>query len=109
MRHALILAALVATAAQAQTFKDGNTLYAQLTSLTPVEMMVGLGYVQGVHDTSTPAHCSPAGLTGNQLMDLVAAHLRANPATRHYSADLLVIEALQKAYPCPKRNKGASL
>lgn len=108
MRHALILAAaLAASAAQAQSFKDGNLLLSQLVSRDPIEIMVGLGYVQGVHDASSFLHCSPRGLSGNQLMDLVTAHLRANPSTRHYSADVLVTEALRDAFPCGK--KGASL
>ena len=45
-------------------------------------------------------HCIPPEAPNEQLRDVVVAHLRDNPATRHESARFLVWEAYREAFPC---------
>lgn len=68
-------------------------------------------YIQGVIDGTNTAFawqdstfryaCTPKGITGDQLKDVVLLSLSENPEERHNSAASLVLNALLDAYPCP--------
>lgn len=59
------------------------------------------GYVAGVHDTLLgQAFCTPANTSLGQVEDVVHLWLKNHPAERSYSAESLVIAALQEAWPC---------
>ena len=44
--------------------------------------------------------CAPQGVRFGQLTDIVKAYLERNPSIRHKAVGLLIINSLQKAYPC---------
>ena len=58
-----------------------------------------LGYVVGAIDGMNGL-CVPSGVTKGQLADVVAFHLRDNPAERHLPAALLVRKAINEKFPC---------
>jgi hypothetical protein len=45
-------------------------------------------------------YCIPADVTMGQLIGVVTKHLRDNPSRLSGKAELSVISAMQKAYPC---------
>ena len=45
--------------------------------------------------------CLPEGPTYGQYQDIVVARLRANPETRHWSARMLIQQAMVEAFTCP--------
>jgi hypothetical protein len=63
---------------------------------------ISLGYVMGVSDALQARHttCSPKGVSGGQIMDVVTKHFRDDPEDRHYTAESEVELALKKAFPC---------
>lgn len=88
-------------------FLDGNTLLQHLRASNVVDRAMALGYVQGVSDAGyTIAHCAPGNMTAGQLQDMVKAYLEATPSGRHQSADVIIMEMLRKAFPCPARGRG---
>lgn len=46
--------------------------------------------------------CQPAGVTGDQIIDVVKKFLEENPERRHEDASALVYSALFDAFPCPE-------
>jgi len=62
------------------------------------------GYVAGVHDTLLGhAFCTPANTSLGEVEDVVHLWLKNHPDDRAYSAESLVIAALQEAWPCPEK------
>jgi hypothetical protein len=68
------------------------------------------GYVVSAVDTHEawvdwneiePYFCTPAGVTGRQLAQVVVKYLNENPEKLHLSAGSLVLNALGTAFPCP--------
>lgn len=64
------------------------------------------GYIVGIADAMSPGNSVngykakfTAGITVQQLTDVVLKFLREHPEDRHYSAGSLVAEALSKAFP----------
>lgn len=45
-------------------------------------------------------HCTPAEATNDQLRDVVVKYLHDNPETRHMSGRILILQAMQQAFPC---------
>jgi len=45
--------------------------------------------------------CIPAGVSGDQLADVVRKYLSIYPEIRHDYAGLIVLSALRAAFPCP--------
>jgi hypothetical protein len=108
MKKLLVALLMVPTMAHAEFF-TGNRLLEKLNSTEFGERMQALGYVQGVFDAGQYIkHCAPdnAGVTAGQAQDIVRNYLNQNPATRNFSADLLITDALKKIWPCASQNKG---
>jgi len=45
-------------------------------------------------------YCIPSQSDNRQIADVVVASLHSNPSTRHESARILIVLALQEAFPC---------
>jgi hypothetical protein len=108
MKKLIAVVMLVPTLAYAEFF-SGNQLLAKMNSTEFGEKMQAIGYVQGVFDAHQHVkHCAPdgAGITAGQVQDIVKDYLNRNPATRNFSADLLITDALRKIWPCATQNKG---
>jgi hypothetical protein len=58
-----------------------------------------VGYVTGVYDASDDFYPYPGKPTIKEICSLVAKYLKDNPGKWGRPADLLIIEALQKAFP----------
>jgi hypothetical protein len=115
---AFVLLALAATAAaQNAAAKTGNTLYQECSA--PLSTQEGLvsriscaAYIDGVADTemalsvplkeakATKGICRPAGVTLEQMIDVVAQFLTSRPSRRAEPASQLVLVALFNAWPC---------
>lgn len=90
-------------------FYSGNKLL-ELMQGSHTEQMAALGYVIGAADaTRGVGHCIPSQVTAGQVNDMVKQQLENNPSLRHITADIHVVYALGKAWPCPKKEKGQSL
>ena len=64
------------------------------------------GFVIGVHDVWVGVSvCTPTGVTAGQLLEIVRLYLRAVPHRLHENAEVLVKEALVRAFPCPQRQQ----
>ena len=64
------------------------------------------GFVAGVAwtlDDIDPRVCLPEGSNVGQLTAVVLQYLRHNPAQLHRPSQVLIREALQRAFPCPSR------
>jgi len=57
------------------------------------------GYVAGVSDAKRAFFGSPENVTVGQTCSIVAKYLKEHPEKWNQPADILVIEALQKAFP----------
>ncbi|MBC9078183.1 hypothetical protein I5U29_00380 [Stenotrophomonas maltophilia] len=58
-------------------------------------------YIQGVADASRGHWCGQGQILPHELVDRVATHLRQLPQRRlHEDASVLVVEALEQAFPC---------
>lgn len=96
----------------AAEFWNGNRLHERLTSSSYFEQGTAMGYIMGVSDTGAGIlHCAPPTATAGQIQDMVAQHLRLYPERRTRSADVIVIDTLKAAWPCPKKesNGGRTL
>lgn len=103
MKLAAFTLAFVSFSAQADFF-TGNDLYRRLSSDSPIERMVGLGYVIGVYDVGTSVnHCPPSNITTGQIFDMAHGFLRDKPVIRDKPAEMIVNVLLSAAWPCPKR------
>lgn len=106
--HAILPHALSAilVASTAGAFQNGNGLLRYCQSGTEGDN-VCIAYIMGVADTfeslrafNSRPHCSPSGVTGKQIRDVVVQYLEKNPARRDETGPSLVIEAMVAAW-CP--------
>jgi len=84
---------------------DGNELLRKCVPATWNEFFYCEGYLAGVAETPWPTVppqrvCSPAGVTLDQITNIVVRYLQAHPETRHGPAPALIIAALAEAFPC---------
>lgn len=97
---ALLLAVCIPVQA---AFVDGNELYKDLTSDSPVDKLHAIGYLAGVTDAGDQVFfCVPANVTLRQVMDMTIVLLRDSPSIRNLSGDIIVIKMLEKRWPCQK-------
>jgi Rap1a immunity proteins len=45
-------------------------------------------------------YCNPNNVDAEQLLDIVLKYIRDNPQKRHFDSGLLIIVALNQAFPC---------
>jgi hypothetical protein len=90
------------------SFFSGNELYKGACSQAQYRAHCGL-YVAGVvdyeitvaeYEKRSPAFCVPRDVPLGQLADIFAKELREHPERRHYRGAILVIGALNEAFPC---------
>ncbi len=73
---------------------DGSASYYQ-------DAFAGLGYIAGAADTlNDMSIICTEGLTYGQMRRVVKKYLTNNPELLHRNANILVEDALQKAFPC---------
>ena len=91
------------TYAQTQ-FETGNKLKADCDkSDGSFSASYCFGYIIGAADANASSICTPSRVTKGQVFDIVKKYLNDNPAQLHKDADVLVLNALQQAFPCPKQ------
>jgi hypothetical protein len=102
IRRAILIAVVLCwcPAGLQAEFLTGNKLYEFCTS-HGIESTVCRSYVMGVVDAyNSDKTCVPEHVAASQLTDIVADWLFSHPASRHISAPKLVVEAIQKQFPC---------
>jgi hypothetical protein len=109
MKYILGLLIAACTITGHTAFKDGNRLLNDMNDSSTVGQMVALGYVIGVTDSfSSIVHCAPSNVTAGQVRDMVKNFLVNQPQRRHQAADMLVLEVLVQAWPCPKHKRSGA-
>jgi len=88
---------------------DGNKLLADMREFEKAEnndpttnyqqAYFFVGYVTGVYDSSDDVYFYPAKPTIAQVCSIVSRHLKDHPDKLNGPADLLIIDALRKAFP----------
>ena len=108
MRTLTIVAALMLWAGVAEggeNWMSGNELLDYCEAKNG-DRMLCLGFVVGVDQgavTQGGHLCVSSKATYGQMADIVSKYLQEHPERRHTDAARLVITALQKAFPCPKK------
>lgn len=115
MSKKIIVVCLLCVAMNAQAvFYDGNDLVKYMRGFEGYQRNDPqadlddanrfMGYVVGVADTVNGLfYCPPQKIVAVQVLSVVAQFMNANPARWQEPASFLVIEALKKAFPCPKK------
>jgi hypothetical protein len=67
----------------------------------PIRQGVCLGWVGGLFNLSL-GFCAPADATVEQAVRVVTGYLDARPSRLHEGFTMLVLEALNAAWPCRK-------
>jgi hypothetical protein len=102
----LILALPLAANSQGGNFQNGNKLKTHCAKEGGFSDGFCMGYIIGVADNRSFYICAPGGsggVTQGQFTDIVKKYLNDNPAQLHKDADVLVLDALTQAFPCPKQ------
>jgi Rap1a immunity proteins len=121
MTRVLAIIFAVAFVSSAHAYTTGNELLAACDAVGDLgwqQRARCIGYIIGVHHgykrgwargytaalQDKPADvCLPsADVTYGQIRDIAVRALRTQPEHRHLDADGIIIEALRKAFPCPK-------
>lgn len=111
-RTLLVLALMFAPFSARADFVTGQSLHEWLVeadaphaSATREQLWtsgLAYGYVESV--TDGPARgkkfCPTNGITGGQMVAVVAKYLTAHPERWNYNANSLVIDSLREAFPC---------
>jgi hypothetical protein len=113
----LLLVALLAWPVTAQAI-TGNDLLRECRDRDPYSRGYCLGLIVGVEAGASVAqtldeivdplkmysktfgNCLPSRVSHGQMRDVVVRFLEQNPAKRHESFHLLVLEAFNQAFPC---------
>lgn len=102
-----LIALLFASSAHASYF-DGNLLLSKMRGSSG-EQLQALGYIQGVHDAFHELTvCNPPNVTGGQVFEMVKNYLENVPATRHFSADVIIERILANSWPCKSQKNNSS-
>ena len=101
---------LSSQSAEAQ-FYTGNELHDKCGT----SRAIALGYTVGFIDSQIMSNwadssqlfnmCLPKAITSGQVTDITCQFLASNPAKRHHPANGLVLEALQRAFPCAEQKR----
>jgi hypothetical protein len=92
----LILAFFSASAFSQQ--QDGNEMLERMKK-AEVSDNFYMGYITGIAIMNTTA-CYYSNITTGQIYDVVKIYLEQNPAIRHLSRGVIVVQALNNAFPC---------
>jgi|688.fasta_scaffold84698_12 hypothetical protein len=104
IKRLLLTAALVCGPVQAE-FYSGNDLLQKMDGEFS-DRSLALGFVAGVADVWTNISvCPPKNVTLGQAHDIVRRYLVDNPQTRHFTAESLAKNALERVWPC-RRGSG---
>jgi len=113
-RLALLAALFLSSSASFAELFDGNIVYRFFETCEKYEngdksienywnCGVSKGYVAGVHDAFIgQAFCTPTDASLGQVAEVIHLWLKNHPDDRSYSAESLVVAALQEAWPCPQ-------
>ena len=107
----VMLVALLASAQANANFFNGTHLNEWIQDMEKPDggrFNAGLlsGYVAGIVDLGEGAlFCLPPGATSGQYRAVVVKYVKNNPEQWDRPASALVVEALQKACPCPQKRK----
>jgi hypothetical protein len=109
MKKYLIGLLMVLSLSAYANWQTGNSLLDKMKT----SKVFAFGYVAGIADENDGSYfvnigaaipsyvsCIPGGVTIGQASDVVEQYLIANPAIRHYSASILVSNALTATWPC---------
>jgi len=116
MKQVSLLIVLAATVlftsldSSAQPFNDGNRLVQMMREYekyersdpgyNPFECGLYMGYVEGVYDVTRRVYFNAAeNVTAAQICALVGKYLNENPGKWTLPANVLVTDALRKAFP----------
>jgi hypothetical protein len=98
----LLMSFAYSTAAFADYF-DGNDLKKLIDSERPQDIGMLRGYVAGVQDFNNGVlFCVNENVKLSQSAAIVQKYFSDNPQTWHLPAKQLVVNALQKVFPCKK-------
>ncbi|MES1993759.1 MAG: Rap1a/Tai family immunity protein [Pseudomonadota bacterium] len=104
----LLLVTLIFSGTASAAFTDGNELQrwmVQDETQGGNYFQSGLfrGYIGGVVDVGDGIlFCIPTGVTRGQYVAVVAKYIKAHPEKWNQDASALVVNAMTKAFPCPK-------
>ena len=99
MKKWIAVLALCGGTAQAE-FYSGNDLLQKMDGEFS-DRSLALGFVAGVADVWTNISvCPPKNVTLGQAHDIVRRYLVDNPQTRHFTAESLAKNALERVWPC---------
>jgi hypothetical protein len=97
----------------AGSFINGNKLYN--VGLENYKIQLGdrgnwidsgfyMGYVEGVFDSYNKVlFCSPLNITSGQVHDIIFKYLQNHPEIRNLPANLIILKALKKIWPCKNK------
>jgi hypothetical protein len=103
---AVTVVCLIVGGGSAKAGDTGNELFKHCT--TPNRgRAVCEAYIDGAVDAFSASDdtgiCMPGSATYGQADGIVRKYLMAHPESRHFAASLLIMWALQEAWPCPPR------
>lgn len=99
MKKWIAVLALCSGTAQAE-FYSGNDLLQKMDGEFS-DRSLALGFVAGVADVWTNISvCPPKNVTLGQAHDIVRRYLVDNPQSRHFTAESLAKNALERVWPC---------
>jgi len=107
-----VLLALISMQADALMFEDGVSLKRNLAecdnkdAVSDYRCGEGVGFINGTHDaydyTEQLTNCKPESLIHSQLRDVIMKWLNDHPERLHEGAAVLVLAAINEAWPCPE-------
>lgn len=102
MKKILLATALVLSGTSVSAI-DGNELLSNIRGAEG-DFAEGLssGYILGIHNTLQAAGfiCTPNGVSGSQIADIMEDFLVNNPKIRHEGAFDLIYTAFTNTFPC---------
>lgn len=111
MKKLICIFALLCGTAHAEFF-TGNDIqkWSDESASSNVSFGMLYGYIAGAYDAGRGTlHCSPKDVRLKQIVDMVTNHVNANPATRHFTGDVITAWVMQQTWPCAEKKKGTAL
>lgn len=114
MKRIVLMAALMVSFGAQSSFVDGNQLKTwhnekvrydsgSRDQLDYFAIGQDFGYVTGVVDALSDIYfCPDSNVTKGQLLDIVGKYLADHPEDRAQPANVLIVSALSKVFPCKK-------